>query len=73
MPGNLQHTDGSRPPGDCGINTSGPDKARAAAATAAFFSSRQVRACEGRVLVGLKAAYGGRYRRVFFVAADMCA
>jgi len=43
VPGNLKHTDGSRPPGDCGINTSGPDKARAAAATAAFFSSRQVR------------------------------
>ncbi|KAK9837249.1 hypothetical protein WJX81_001439 [Elliptochloris bilobata] len=41
VPGKLQHTDASRHPPDCGISTSGPDKARAAAATDAFFSSKQ--------------------------------
>jgi hypothetical protein len=43
VPGIMVHTEASQHPSDCGINTSGPDKTRAAAATAAFFSTRQAR------------------------------
>ena len=50
VPGLLQHTEATCHPPDCGINTSGPDKARAAKATAAFFSSKQV-GCRGMVMI----------------------
>ena len=50
VPGLLQHTEATCHPPDCGINISGPDKARAAKATTAFFSSKQV-GCRGIMIV----------------------
>lgn len=43
VPGSLVVTESSRRPPECGINTSGPDRARADAVAAAFFTSRQAR------------------------------
>jgi len=43
VPGSLVVTESSRRPPECGVNTSGPDRARADAVAAAFFTSRQAR------------------------------
>ncbi len=61
VPGIMVHTEASRHPSDCGTNTSGPDKTRAAAATAAFFSTQQawtrtLLPCVCRLAAGRQAA-----------------